>query len=150
MQTIDAEYETSRISAMNPIPPFRAGHYLRLTLDDGRSRPEVAKVLVIGRANKGPMSSFVCLRAYGDQVWRETYPLYCPEIQKIEVLGAMPGRSHKVKMNFLWEGVRDGTMTATKLGLDAKSDAKQANALRAEERAERMRAAGGAGGGSEV
>lgn len=57
---------------------------------------EVAKVLVIGRRNRGPRSSFQCLRAHGDEVWYEHYPLYCPEVKKIEVVGLMPNCSTKV------------------------------------------------------
>lgn len=64
------------------------------------SGAEIAKVLVIGRRNRGPRSSFICLRAYGEEVWHEIYPIYCPEIKKIEVIGTMNEKIRTVRR--LW------------------------------------------------
>ena len=139
MQVLEAEYKNELTAGLEaPVPDFRAGDYLRLTLDDGSTpRPESAKVLVIGRSHRGPRSSFTVLRGHGEEVWRETYPLYCPEIRRIEVIGTMPRRPRQAKLHRLW---RDQP-TVLQLGLDAKSDEKQAMALKGRERRQAKREA---------
>lgn len=85
-----------------PVPDFGAGDTLRISVrvvEGSRERIQAFEGVCIGRKNKGISSSFTVRKiSYGEGVER-IFPLYSPQVQKIEVLRR--GRVRRAKLYYL-------------------------------------------------
>ena len=85
-----------------PVPEFGAGDTLRISVrvvEGSRERIQAFEGVCIGRKNKGISSSFTVRKiSYGEGVER-IFPLYSPQVQKIEVLRR--GRVRRAKLYYL-------------------------------------------------
>ena len=85
-----------------PVPEFGAGDTLRISVrvvEGTRERIQAFEGVCIGRKNKGISSSFTVRKiSYGEGVER-IFPLYSPQVQKIEVLRR--GRVRRAKLYYL-------------------------------------------------
>ena len=88
--------------AERPVPDFGAGDTLRISVrvvEGSRERIQAFEGVCIGRKNKGISSSFTVRKiSYGEGVER-IFPLYSPQVQKIEVLRR--GRVRRAKLYYL-------------------------------------------------
>jgi large subunit ribosomal protein L19 len=84
------------------VPEFGAGDILRISVrvvEGSRERIQAFEGVCIGRKNKGISSSFTVRKiSYGEGVER-IFPLYSPQVQKIEVLRR--GRVRRAKLYYL-------------------------------------------------
>ncbi len=85
-----------------PVPEFGAGDTLRISVrvvEGSRERIQAFEGVCIARKNKGISSSFTVRKiSYGEGVER-IFPLYSPQVQKIEVLRR--GRVRRAKLYYL-------------------------------------------------
>ena len=85
-----------------PVPEFGAGDTLRISVrvvEGSRERIQAFEGVCIGRKNKGISSSFTVRKiSYGEGVER-IFPLYSPQVQKIEVMRR--GRVRRAKLYYL-------------------------------------------------
>ncbi|MGC6516895.1 MAG: 50S ribosomal protein L19 [Candidatus Puniceispirillaceae bacterium] len=85
-----------------PVPEFGAGDTLRISVrvvEGSRERIQAFEGVCIGRKNRGISSSFTVRKiSYGEGVER-IFPLYSPQVQKIEVLRR--GRVRRAKLYYL-------------------------------------------------
>ena len=85
-----------------PVPEFGAGDTLRISVrvvEGSRERIRAFEGVCIARKNKGISSSFTVRKiSYGEGVER-IFPLYSPQVQKIEVLRR--GRVRRAKLYYL-------------------------------------------------
>ena len=85
-----------------PVPEFGAGDTLRISVrvvEGDRERIQAFEGVCIARKNKGISSSFTVRKiSYGEGVER-IFPLYSPQVQKIEVLRR--GRVRRAKLYYL-------------------------------------------------
>ena len=85
-----------------PVPDFGAGDTLRISVrvvEGSRERIQAFEGVCIARKNKGISSSFTVRKiSYGEGVER-IFPLYSPQVQKIEVLRR--GRVRRAKLYYL-------------------------------------------------
>ena len=85
-----------------PVPEFGAGDTLRISVrvvEGTRERVQAFEGVCIARKNKGISSSFTVRKiSYGEGVER-IFPLYSPQVQKIEVLRR--GRVRRAKLYYL-------------------------------------------------
>ena len=85
-----------------PVPEFGAGDTVRVSVrvvEGSRERVQAFEGVCIGRKNKGISSSFTVRKiSYGEGVER-IFPLYSPQVQKIEVLRR--GRVRRAKLYYL-------------------------------------------------
>ena len=85
-----------------PVPEFGAGDTLRISVrvvEGSRERIQAFEGVCIGRKNKGISSSFTVRKiSYCEGVER-IFPLYSPQVQKIEVLRR--GRVRRAKLYYL-------------------------------------------------
>jgi large subunit ribosomal protein L19 len=81
--------EQSRIVAERPIPAFRPGDTLKVSVkvtEGGRERVQAFEGVCIARSNRGLNSSFTVRKiSYGEGVER-IFPLYSPRLAAIEVV----------------------------------------------------------------
>ena len=84
------------------VPEFGAGDTLRISVrvvEGSRERIQAFEGVCIARKNKGISSSFTVRKiSYGEGVER-IFPLYSPQVQKIEVLRR--GRVRRAKLYYL-------------------------------------------------
>ena len=85
-----------------PVPEFGAGDTLRISVrvvEGSRERIQAFEGVCIARKNKGISSSFTVRKiSYGEGVER-IFPLYSPQVQKIEVVRR--GRVRRAKLYYL-------------------------------------------------
>lgn len=85
-----------------PVPEFGAGDTVRVSVrvvEGSRERVQAFEGVCIARKNKGVSSSFTVRKiSYGEGVER-VFPLYSPQIQKIDVIRR--GRVRRAKLYYL-------------------------------------------------
>ena len=88
MQTLEQE-EMKRLLATRPVPDFRPGDTLRVSVkvvEGERERVQAFEGVCIARKNAGINSNFTLRKiSYGEGVER-IFPLYSPRITAIEVV----------------------------------------------------------------
>lgn len=88
IQTFESE-QVARLSAVRPIPEFRAGDTLRVqvrVVEGERTRTQAFEGVCIARSNRGLNSNFTVRKiSYGEGVER-VFPLYSPVIAEIAVV----------------------------------------------------------------
>jgi large subunit ribosomal protein L19 len=101
MQTLDQE-EVKKMLATRPVPDFRPGDTLRVSLkvvEGERERVQAFEGVCIARKNAGINSNFTLRKiSYGEGVER-VFPLYSPRITLIEVVRA--GAVRRAKLYYL-------------------------------------------------
>ena len=101
MQTLEQE-EMKRLLANRPVPDFRPGDTLRVSLkvvEGERERIQAFEGVCIARKNAGINSNFTLRKiSYGEGVER-IFPLYSPRITAIEVVRA--GKVRRAKLYYL-------------------------------------------------
>ncbi len=101
MQTLEQE-EMKRLLASRPVPDFRPGDTLRVSLkvvEGERERIQAFEGVCIARKNAGINSNFTLRKiSYGEGVER-IFPLYSPRITAIEVVRA--GKVRRAKLYYL-------------------------------------------------
>ena len=94
--------EMARLTAGKTIPAFRAGDTVIVSVnvvEGSRKRVQAFEGVVIARRNRGLNSSFTVRKiSFGEGVER-VFPLYSPNVAKIEV--ARIGKVRRAKMYFL-------------------------------------------------
>jgi len=88
IQTLEAE-QIAKFKETRQIPEFRAGDTLRVgvkVVEGDRTRVQNFEGVCIARSNKGIGSSFTVRKiSFGEGVER-VFPLYSPNVEKIEVV----------------------------------------------------------------
>jgi len=101
MQTLEQE-EMKRLLANRPVPGFRPGDTVRVSLkvvEGERERIQAFEGVCIARKNAGINSNFTLRKIfYGEGVER-IFPLYSPRITAIEVVRA--GKVRRAKLYYL-------------------------------------------------
>jgi len=101
MQTLEQE-EMKRLLANRPVPDFRPGDTVRVSLkvvEGERERIQAFEGVCIARKNAGINSNFTLRKiSYGEGVER-IFPLYSPRITAIEVVRA--GKVRRAKLYYL-------------------------------------------------
>jgi large subunit ribosomal protein L19 len=105
--------ERAKIAAERPIPAFRPGDTLKVSIkvtEGGRERLQAFEGVCIARSNRGANSSFTVRKiSYGEGVER-IFPLYGPRIASIEVVRR--GDVRRAKLYYL----RGRTGKAARIG----------------------------------
>jgi large subunit ribosomal protein L19 len=101
IQQFEAE-EVARLGAVRPIPDFRPGDSLRVSVkvvEGERTRTQAFEGVCIARSNKGLNSNFTVRKiSYGEGVER-VFPLYSPVIA--EILVVRRGDVRRAKLYYL-------------------------------------------------
>jgi large subunit ribosomal protein L19 len=101
MQTLDQD-EVKRLLANRPVPDFRPGDTVRVSLkvvEGERERIQAFEGVCIARKNAGINSNFTLRKiSYGEGVER-IFPLYSPRITTIEIVRA--GKVRRAKLYYL-------------------------------------------------
>ena len=101
IQRFEAE-EVARLSAVRPIPEFRPGDSLRVSVkvvEGERTRTQAFEGVCIARSNKGLHSNYTVRKiSYGEGVER-VFPLYSPVIA--EILVVRRGDVRRAKLYYL-------------------------------------------------
>jgi large subunit ribosomal protein L19 len=101
IETINNE-QIAKLSENRKIPEFEPGDLLRISVkvvEGERERTQLFEGLCIGRSNAGLHSSFTVRKiSYGEGVER-VFPLYSPNVAKIEVVRR--GRVRRAKLYYL-------------------------------------------------
>mmetsp|Transcript_39104 Transcript_39104/g.70028 ORF Transcript_39104/g.70028 Transcript_39104/m.70028 type:complete len:233 (-) Transcript_39104:123-821(-) len=98
VQILEEEEAAERLQQKSIPLKFRSGDVLQITLvmPENRRRETVIKGLCIARTNAGLRSSFTIRNAFGNEAFERRFPLYSPNIKKIEVLESRPVRRSKL------------------------------------------------------
>jgi large subunit ribosomal protein L19 len=101
IETINNE-QIAKLTANRTIPDFVPGDLLRISVkvvEGERERTQLFEGLCIGRSNAGLHSSFTVRKiSYGEGVER-VFPLYSPNVAKIEVV--RHGKVRRAKLYYL-------------------------------------------------
>jgi large subunit ribosomal protein L19 len=101
IETINNE-QIAKLTANRPIPEFVPGDLLRVSVkvvEGERERTQLFEGLCIARSNAGLHSSFTVRKiSYGEGVER-VFPLYSPNVAKIEVVRR--GKVRRAKLYYL-------------------------------------------------